>query len=276
MINWVLQKNLTKAEVLDRIKSALDSTYCSWEEIEVIPFSESIPRPTNPGRIHIPYGSTTFMLNAYKNDVLRKGVFFSPQTFRMSHYVSQWQENVLNADGKQIRFGALKDWISAADTRWFVRPDDDGKGFAGRVATYRELLEWSKKVVDLDIPELNAETKIWISSPKKIEKEWRLFIVNDEVVSASRYMSQGQLNESNTDIPPAMIRYAESLASAYPLEEVYTMDIAISDGQYKLIECNCFNGTGFYAHNIEKVVSSINAHLSLKLKNDLHDQGGKI
>lgn len=36
------------------------------------------------------------------------------------------------------------------------------------------------------------------------------------------------------------------------------MDIAKSNKEYKIIECNCFNGTGFYKHEIEKIVHAIN------------------
>jgi len=49
------------------------------------------------------------------------------------------------------------------------------------------------------------------------------------------------------------------------LEEVYVMDIALMEEGYKLIECNCFNGTGFYDHDIEKIIESINEFVRSKL-----------
>ena len=36
------------------------------------------------------------------------------------------------------------------------------------------------------------------------------------------------------------------------------MDIGETANIYKLIECNSFNGTGFYDHNIESVIQAIN------------------
>ena len=35
MINWILQKNLTKPEILERIKSALNQVDENWEEVEI-------------------------------------------------------------------------------------------------------------------------------------------------------------------------------------------------------------------------------------------------
>ena len=261
MINWILQKNLTKPEVLTRIKSALNGIDETWEEVEVIPFSNEIPAIKNKDSFKIAYGSTTFMLNAFNSEVLREGVFFDPQKFQMKHYVDQWQENVLNFDGQLWKFGAVDSFKSSPEKKWFVRPNNDGKAFSGRVCSYKELLEWSDKVCKLELPELNASTAIWIAEPKAINKEWRLFIVDDHIVSESRYMNEGELDESKNDLPDEMIRFAEERIHEYRLEDIYVMDIAAIGDGYKLIECNCFNGTGFYRHEVEKIVQAVNSFI---------------
>ena len=40
MLNWLLQKNLTKPETLDKIKEELLRARIPFQEIQVIPFSE--------------------------------------------------------------------------------------------------------------------------------------------------------------------------------------------------------------------------------------------
>ena len=99
MINWILQKNLTKPEVLQRIKTALNQENETWEEIEIIPFSKKLPRIKNKAAYPIIYGSTTFMLNAFKHKDYRNGVFYNPETFQMKNYADKWQEDALNHDG---------------------------------------------------------------------------------------------------------------------------------------------------------------------------------
>ena len=108
MINWILQKNLTKPEILKRIKTVLDNENETWEEIEVIPFSNKLPKIKNKDAFNIIYGSTTFMLNAFNDEDYRRGVFYHPETFQMKNYVAKWKENVLNSDGRLIEFGNIK------------------------------------------------------------------------------------------------------------------------------------------------------------------------
>ena len=160
--------------------------------------------------------------------------------------------------GQLLKFGELSALKSDKDKNWFIRPNHDGKEFSGRVAPSQELVNWSKKICDLNLPDFNNETEVWISEPKEIKKEWRLFIVDDEIVSTCRYMKNGELDVSDTDIPNEMIKFAKARIKEYRLYDVYVMDIAEIEEGYKLIECNCFNGTGFYKHDIEGIVRAVN------------------
>jgi len=78
-------------------------------------------------------------------------------------------------------------------------------------------------------------------------------------------MEQGVLTESETDIPDVMLNFAIDRIQEYRLSAIYVMDIAKISNGYKLIECNCFNGTGFYKHNIEKIIGAINQLIRIKI-----------
>jgi len=268
MINWILQKNLTKPEIIERIKSVLNGKDEIWEEIEVIPFSNKIPEIENKNTFKIIYGSTTLMLNAFKSEDLKEGVFFEPTKFQMKNYVNKWKDKVLNSDGQLMKFGELNKLESEEEKEWFIRPNNDGKEFSGKVETYKELINWSNQVCKLKIPELNKNTEVWISEPKEIKKEWRLFIVDNQIISTSRYMHNGQLDESENDVPKEMIEFAKDRIFEYRIEDIYVMDIAEIKTEYKLIECNCFNGTGFYKHDVEKIIQSINKFVKQKMKKE--------
>ena len=126
-------------------------------------------------------------------------------------------------------------------------------------------MRWSQQICQLNLPDFNAKTTVWLAQPKDIIKEWRLFIVDNKIVSVSKYMEQGVVTESETDIPDSMLKFAVNRIQEYHLSPIYVMDISeITDG-YKLIECNCFNGTGFYKHAIEKIIIAINASIRKKL-----------
>ena len=266
MINWILQKNITKPEVLDRIKDCLQREDESWEEIKIIPFSKELPPLKRLDAFNVIYGSTTFMINAFNNKDYHKGVFYNPEKFQVKNYVDTWGSEVLNSDGRLIKLSEFKAIQSPDNQKWFIRPNHDSKEFGGRLGFYKELREWINKIIKLDLPDFNSETEIWYSSPKEIEKEWRLFVVDNKIISASKYMEKGELNTSEKDIPESMLNFAKKLIDKYFLSEVYVMDIAKVDNSYKLIECNCFNGTGFYDHDIELIVSSVNEMIRRKFK----------
>lgn len=264
MINWILQKNLTKPIILERIKNALQANDETWEEIEVIPFSTELPKSKYENAFPVVYGSTTMMLNAYQDLHLQKGVFFDPNRFQMSNYVSQWETHLLNADGQLLELRHLENIESTLEEKWFVRPNEDTKIFSGQVDTFANLKEWSNRICKLEIADFQPSTKIWIAKPQYIIREWRLFIVDNQVISGSRYMLHGKLNESAEDVPLSMLNFVKDRLQEYQLAEVYAMDIAEVGEGYKIIECNCFNGTGFYLHDIEKVVSAINKFIRSK------------
>lgn len=258
MINWVLQSNLTKPNVISAIKSALTKSDESYEEITIVPFSTDPPKVNSKDFFNIFYGSSTLMLNAYKIQEFRRGLFYDPEKFTMQNYVKQWKNNLLNSDGQLIELGKIKDIISEPNQKWFIRPNDDEKGYSGKLIQFEKLTDWIENMSNLNSPKINNKRKAWLSKPKIINKEWRLFIVNDNIVSSSRYMNNGELSINRSDNPSDMLSFAKDRIEEYRLDDVYVMDIAEVMGEYKIIECNCFNGTGFYEHEIPKIVSAIN------------------
>ncbi len=258
MINWILQQNLTNPQVLARIKGALSRADEYWEELTLIPFSTELPPLTHPEWQNIVYGSTTLMFNAYATPAYRSAVFFDPLRFQMQNYLRQWGSHLLNADGQLLAFKDLSEISSPLDQSWFVRPNHDSKLFSGQVATFQELRSWQSEILALELPDWNGTTEIWLAPAKPIEKEWRAFIVDGKIVSASRYLVRGKLAESQADLPPAMIAFAQQMVDHYQPAEVFAIDIAWSEGRFQIIECNCFNGTGFYQHDIEAVIRAVN------------------
>jgi len=86
-----------------------------------------------------------------------------------------------------------------------------------------------------------------------------------EAISLPETENYDFLNSSE-EVTQEMINFAKSRIEEYRLDDVYVMDIAEIENDYKLIECNCFNGTGFYKHNIERIVSAINNYIRKSTK----------
>lgn len=256
MLKWIIQQNLINPNILKEFEAAFLNLKIAFEKIEVIPFSQELPYFT-PADFNIFYGSTTLMLNAYHSEKHHKGVFYNINTFNTQNYLNQWKDSMLNTDGQVLPF---QDFIKThlhSQEKWFIRPNDDTKSFAGIVLTSQEIEEWYLKIQKVESPFLTPETVIFVSQPKVIFKEWRNFIVDKKVIDSSRYSWNQELNISKEDVPTDMIAFVESKASEYSPHDIFVMDVAETKQGFKIIECNCFNGTGFYGHHIEGIIKHI-------------------
>lgn len=262
-IKWILQKNLTNKDVLREIEEAISLDDAEYDEILVVPFSDEIEYKKKDDECIIFYGSTTLMLNASKDAELSTGVFFNKDSFQIKNYLDKWKEKMLNGDGQII---TIEEFITSQyqdNKSFFIRPNEDTKSFSGTVISYSEFKEAAAKFVNQN-PHIQSESLILISEPKEIEKEWRNFIVDGRVIDASRYCINGKLNIDKNDIPLDMIKFSEDCCTQYVPHDIFVMDVALYKGKYYIIECNCFNGTGFYKHDIKKIVMGVDRFLRNK------------
>lgn len=258
-IQWILQSNLTNEKTLTRIKSALSQEHVAYEEVNIIPFSDALPRITNESSFSIFYGSTTLILNAHKSPKYSKGVFYN-DSFRMSNYINMWQDKMLNSDGIITTFEQLARSAITAKHTWFIRPDSDNKSFSGTTMTSQQIQEFFAMLLESGNPYLDASTEIVISKVKSTDREWRSFVVNSKIISTSLYLDGGVQRQSSKDTPTSLILFIEEAIQQYQPHDVFVIDTASIDGIYKIIECNCFNATGFYDHDIRSVVAAVNKY----------------
>ncbi len=257
-IHWIIQQNLIRTQELIQLQQAFAQTQTSFEEVYVIPFSEQLPDFQHTNLPIIFYGSTTLIANAWKHPVWRKGIFYDPDTFQMPNYLTQWGNRMLNAD---MQFLSLTDFLHsypATNTSWFVRPTDDSKVFSGLLMSVAELADWHTRLTQTPMQDLTPDTILCFATPKPIIKEWRAFVVNQQVVSACRYMQDGEKNISTTDVPSEMITFVQDCSQVYVPHPIFVMDIALCNDTYYILECNCFNDTGFYQHDIQAIVQKVN------------------
>lgn len=255
--HWILQKNLTNETVLAAIKATLQEDSIRYQEVMLIPFSDEVPQVEPPHHGLVFYGSTTLILNAYRDARFRSGVFFDPQTFTMANYLAQWGESMLNHGSRATTFAALAVEDLPDDMKFFIRPDADTKAFSGQVMRFADIKAFAAQLQSAENPHLGPETPIIIGQPKTIQKEWRSFVVDGQIVDTTRYVQQGELAIDASDLPEALMKFLTQAIARYQPHAVFVIDIAFAEGRYAILECNCFNGTGFYGHDIAKIVRAV-------------------
>ncbi len=255
-MKWILQENLISKEQVTGFEDVFIKHNIPFERVTVIPFTDNVDvKSKDP--VKIPYGSTRMSTFAYENKW--KGMFFN-ENFKTSIWIKE-REDMLNSDAHFFTVHeAMVAMLHEDEREWFIRPDNDLKEFAGCKRMTSEFVDWVDRMSGANGNLLNDDTDIVVAPVKNITAEWRWFIVNGEVIDGSLYRLMGRLrkeHEGDIDI----INEAQGLADIWLPHETCVMDTALVKGELKVIEFNCLNASGFYDHDLEKIILAITNHV---------------
>jgi len=256
---FIIQNNLIAENDFKEIQSACIRNKIDFEEVRVIPFVKDLPSFTTDEKENIYYGSTTFIDNIYNTLNKPKGVFFDSEAFLISNYIDRWGEYMLNSEAKITTINEFIMEDHHDKDLFFIRPNKDDKSFDGNVMEFGKLRNWQDSILQFDDTKLLADSKIVVSKPYNIKKEWRLFVVDGSIVSGSLYRENFKLKKSRFDIPDEMVVFALDRISEYQPAKAFAIDIANcgDEHEYYIIECGCINSVGFYHANIERIIVSL-------------------
>jgi len=259
-VQWVVQKNLTNYNDFSALKETCQNLQIPFVGIDVIPFSNELPDfDRKPKSIF--YGSTTFNNLAYSNSELKEGVFFDPTTFSVERYIKEWGEHMLNYGAVVTTIEELMYTDYDPEKMLFIRPDDDGKSFAGEVLKFGEYREWFERLKTIENSAISGKSRIVVGEPFHIGREWRLWCVGRKVIAASQYRNNFKL-EKHRGCPNEVASFAEARCLQFTPHDVFVMDVCETGGELYIVECNCMNGAGFYNANIEAIVSNVTNYVS--------------
>lgn len=253
-MQWVIQKNYLKPQRFFDLKSAFDSLNYKYLTFKSEPDNPTLPViPINEPTI---FFLTTFMINPIAESKLwNPGVYFNEENFCCSKYREAYKENFLSYN---CYFTFLEDFKCdkyKPNDKFFIRPNKDLKAFTGMVIEFREMLEWNPEK-DTSKNFVDPSTLIMVSFPQKIEKEWRIFIVDGKVSSGSQY-SQDMEFKVEAGVPDDVKEFSEAMAKMWSPSEIFTLDICKVNGILKVLECNCFNCSGFYNSDVKKIILDV-------------------
>jgi hypothetical protein len=136
----------------------------------------------------------------------------------------------------------------------------DLKHFSGQVMNRLEAADWLADAMSLPTESgsyaIDPEMLVCLSSPKKIQAEFRWFVVGGKVVSGSMYRCGGQMQHERM-ILASEIAEAQRFADNWLPHQNCVMDLALVNFRLYVIEFNCINSSGFYDHDIEAVFDSL-------------------
>ena len=206
----------------------------------------------------IVYGSVQWVKRCRESS-LAPWAFYEPEAFASSTWVPYFGDDALNWDGIVITLNELEKRLHVGE-QLHVRPDQDDKAFVGGVYDMRS---WNgmldRRITDRQsIPETNLPC--FASSLKEISAEHRCWFVNGDLIDVSTYRKDRQPHVARC-LDPGIMREAMRLSKTYlPLPSV-VMDVAETETGCKIIEFNPICSSGWYAADVNSILSAWSAML---------------
>lgn len=284
-MKWLVQKNIQENKYAGFIEQ-LDRFGCDYTLVNVFAFVDKIfpehvtvHEHETAEEIELDLSVPTVVVGSVRLGRLAQMRGITPGSFHNDNFdFRKWSvgfglENILNGDAVVDTIENIQNPFP--DNEIFVRPILDNKAFTGAVMQ-RDFFEAFRNDVchksEEESPRLNRSTLISIATVKEIYAEYRFFVVDSRIVTASMYKrgeSVIHLSDTDSNAEHFLNQYLDTLALYTKTKgkwntriqwlpaEAFVIDIATTPNGPKIIEINAFGGSGFYASDPQKIIQAI-------------------
>lgn len=194
-------------------------------------------------------------------------VFYDNAEFDQAHYSRKYQDYLLNYGCEYSPYALIADQTQSEPR--FMKPTNDMKAFAGLVVEEGQTL---RQALESQTTQPIEATDLVVSAPvQKLGREWRMFIVNGEVIDISEYRDRGHVQAKVTDektkhmlrcmfssvlrLPRTVSTYVMDVCEVFPYSHCGSPED--SGREFKIVEFNCFNCGGLYKVDVAKVYGAV-------------------
>lgn len=273
-ITWLIDEAMIASDKTNDLPFIVRSTGAELIVEDYKYYMNRIPMPYGgENELTIAYGTIGFVRNKQMNSMGTVCSFFNMNEFKFSSYAPKMlrPELLLNDNYILIPFGELvrrKEFffkIFETDSL-FIRPDSCAKPFTGFVLTPENF--------DHEINTLRNLNRIYhnelivITNAKKIDAEYRFFIVDHQVISGSQYMVNGEIDIS-PEFPEEALNVAKEVCEwSNTPDMAFVCDVGLCNGEMKIVEYNALSTSGMYACDVSKVLTAVSDYLIAEYSED--------
>ena len=124
------------------------------------------------------------------------------------------------------------------------------------VQGHGDALWWAQQAINANGPVLNSSTKIVVASTRSILAEYRLFVVDGNVVTSSLY-KLGERVLSDKYTPENVLCFARGCIERWVPDRAFVLDIAETPDGLCIIEVNNINSSGVYAAELSRLIQAL-------------------
>ncbi|CAN0474309.1 unnamed protein product [Discosporangium mesarthrocarpum] len=134
----------------------------------------------------------------------------------------------------------------------FVRPSPAEKLFTGTLANPEQFSR------TLSAADVDPRALMVISTPRVVEREWRLIVCQSNIVAASQYAECGELTVQ-PNCPHEVQKYATDVLQhvTWRPDPIFTMDVCECGNSLHVLELNGFSCSNLYDCDLQSVVAAV-------------------
>lgn len=246
---YVIQEKLFKEENYENLIETLERFNLDYEVVKLTANDNTIH--INTDRVDI------FPFGAVRMAKIAKDYNWNPGSSMCDNhdfeiYGNRYGEHMLNSDSLIMKVKDIK-YLGP----FFIRPTKDTKAFTGKIIhNYVEWIDFLLVIEKHPDRLLTLDTVVQVASVKKILNEIRFWIVKGKIVTASMYNMGNNYFLSNI-IDEDAYEFVNQMIQIFEINDTFVMDICLTPGGYKIVECNCTNSAGFYKADMNKLIMSL-------------------
>ena len=245
----LVQENIFKEKNYNLLIETFKKFGIEYQIVKLVPFIHDIV--PNVERKDVFLWGSVALAHIGKKYEFTPGSFYNDNHDFEVYSEKYGLENMLNGDGKIIN---LEEDIPF--DYFFARPTKDTKIFSGQCFEKSEYYNYIQKLKSIN-EKVTSNSRVLVAPLKSTKQEVRCWVVKGKVVTASRYMINGKVIPLNYDHESFYINYAQEMVNKYQPAEAFVIDVCLVDNELKIVEINCFNCSGFYDCNFQKLILEV-------------------
>lgn len=254
-MSWVIERDVFNTVQYNTMLAHLRERNIETHIVRIKPFVHILDGPTpivtSPT---VCYGSIGMAKVAQDN----AGVFtgdFSTSCYKLLG------RDFLNWDARIMKLSEVASVALAtpAETRFFCKPNDDNKAFAGQMFSAGEFNHWLARMREINYLDDN-DFDVAVCSQKDLAIEYRILVVGDTIIDMSIYR-QWQLVMPERVWDTDVSAFVDDCMAKFNPADVYIIDVAQTRDGLKVVEYNTFNTAGWYALDVPTVIDAINGYV---------------
>jgi len=259
-VKWLLEPEVFEGEE-EPILDALNKLEFEYEAIKFGTPYEDCMKCFKDTDCVVFHGSLQLGRLLQKEAKWTPGVYCNLPQFECVYYYPRFGNNLLNRDYVMLPFGELerrKEWLAELfGKKFFIRPSSGFKLFTGKVVS---MDTWDEDLNLLAFYGVELETIVIVAPAVEITSEWRLLVVDNKVVTGSRYMDGFGFRGRSSKPHPEVLDYAQKILdeSHYSPDSAWIFDICeYGANKLSVLEAGSFSCCGLYRCDPETVIQEV-------------------